>query len=609
MNTCSPDRIITALHEQTELITDIVREEIKDSPNLALRMIPDGGTVARNANNSSVIYGEAKQASVAYNTVDHSARPLEAAGYTHADDFKGRTQNGNNGIFNNLANEYDNSRGQFTIDFAQGYRIRGFDDFELAVDTPIKDARELDRLGKEHIRGYFNGVKNQFTRWGMNNFSDNLLNLVIQHGEANASVIAADQFNVTTNGWQAPPAKRITIHFLQDYRDHIIAEMIGKGFSVSEDWVLEVEMPREDWIDAVRADQINRNLTNGTTQGLTNYNTEWFKDEEGPLRNRQFGVYGGIKCYFNERPIRGYFKKVSTVGDKDNFAFVRVYDWINTMGENGGIVCSTNHDYRKEFIVVDGVKHNMVTLIPHIDPRSFKRYGLMKPLKTIGGDNSGVNYEVKVIDGAFLGCNDFNDKFKLTARHEFRFKALYPEFSGFIAYRHSQRLGYALDVSGRTYASGPDTPAEHEQFQTTGVDDCMAAQCAQCDQVSETTGECVDSESADASVVGLSPAGAVTTVSRSANYDLKLLVSRTGGAAACSVDYTTADGTASAGADYTLTAGTLEWEAGDTAPKEVTIPVLAAATDAQTFTLTISNPVGATLLTGANVTTVTIDVI
>ena len=314
-----------------------------------------------------------------------------------------------------------------------------------------------------------------------------------------------------------------------------------------------------------------------------------------------------VRRYFNERPIRGYFKKVSELNGKDNFAFVRVYDWINTMGENGGIVCSANHDYRKDSLVVDGIKYDMVTLIPHIDPRSFKRYGLMKPLKVIGGDNSGVNYEVKVIDGAFLGCNDFNDKFKLTARHEFRFKALYPEFSGFIAYRHSQRLGYALDVTARNYTAGPDTPADHEQFQTTGVDECMAAECAQCGEVSETTGEWVAPEDADASVLGLSPAGAVTTVSHGADYTVKLLVTRTGGAAACSVDYATANGTATAGSDYTAASGTLEWEAGDTAPKEIEVEVLAAATDTQTFTVTLSGAVGATLLLGAEDVTLTID--
>lgn len=603
MPSCSPDKIVAALHEQTEIITDIVREEIKDSPNFALRMIPDGGTVRRNANNSSVIYGEGKQASVAYNSVSHAARPLESDQGVQGD-FKGRTLHGTNGIFQNLSNDLDDNacHGQFTIDFAQGYRIRGFEDFELAVDTPVKCARELDRLGEQHIRGYFNGVKNQFTRWGMSNFSDNLMNLVIQHGEANASVIAGDQFNVTSGGWQAPPQKRITIHFLQDYRDHIIAEMTGRGFQVPEDWVLEVEMPRQDWIDAVIKDKIERDIT-----GIQYTESEYLKDSEGPMRNRMFSVYGGIKCYFNERPIRGYFKKVSTVGGVDNFAFVRVYDWINTMGENGGIVTSVNHDYRKDSIIVDGIKHDMVTLIPHVDPRSFKRFGLLKPIKPIGGDNAGVNYEVKVIDGANLGCNDFNDKFKLAARHEFRFKAMYPEFSGFIAYRHSQRVGYDLDVTARSYTAGPDTPASAEQFRTTGVDECMTAECAQCDKVSEQDGECVAAEDAESSVLGLSPAGAVTTVSRGEDYSVKLAVTRTGGSAPVSVNYATANGTATAGSDYTATSGTLEWAAGDTDTKYIEILVLAAATDGQTFTLTLSNAVGATILTGANVATLTIE--
>lgn len=604
MPSCSPDKIVAALHEQTNIITDTVREEIKDSTNLALRMIPDGGTVARNANNSSVIYGEAKQAPVAYNSVDHTARPLEAAGYSNTGDFKARSSHGNTGIFNNLANEIDDNacHGQHTIDFAQGYRIRGFEDFELSVDTPVKCARELDRQGPSHIRGYFNGMKNQFTRWGMSNFSDNLINLAILHGEANASVQAADQFNVTAGGWQAPPVHRISIHFLQDYRDYIMAELMGRGMKVSEDWLLEVEMPRQDWIDAVTKDKIERDITG------TQYLNEQFKDTEGAMKGRMYATYGGIKCYFNERPIRGYFKKTGTSAGNDTYAFVRVYDWINTMGENGGVVASVNHDYRRDSIVVDGVKHAMVTLIPHIDPRSFKRYGLLKPIKPVGGDNAGVNYEVKVIDGANLGCNDFNDKFKLAARHEFRFKAMYPEFSGFIAYRHSQREGYVLAVTPRNYTAGTDNPSSPEQFDTQGVDECMSIECAQCDKVSEQDGSCVDPESAEASVVSLSPAGAVDVVTYGEDTTIKIAVTRSGGVgAACSVDYATADGTAAAAEDYTATSGTLSWEAGDTSTKFIEIPLLAAAADGENFTLTLSNAVGASIGTGANVATLTIE--
>jgi hypothetical protein len=596
---CNPEKIIAALYEQTEVITDIVREEIKDSPNLALRMIPDGGVVKRNANNSSVIYGEAKQASVAYNSRDHSERALVEGG-----EFKGRTLHGTNGIFGNLTNDIDDNacHGQHTIDFSQGFRIREFEDFELSLDTPTKCARELDRLGEMHIRGYFNGMKNQFTRWGMANFSDNLLNLVIRHGEANASVLAADQFNVSAGGWQAPPQYRITIHFLQDYRDHIMAELRGRGFTVREDWMLEVEMPRLDWQDAVIKDKIERDITG------TQYLNEQDRDTEGPMKGRQSATYGGIKCYFNETPIRGYFKQTGTSGGNPIYSFVRVYDWKNTLGEDGGLVTGRNHDYRKDSITVDGIKHDMVTLIPHIDARSFKRYGLMKPIKPIGDDNSGVNYAVKVVDGSFIPCNEHNDKFKLVARHEFRFKAKYPEFSGFIAYRHSQRPGYVLEVTERNYSPGPDNFAGPEVFESSDTDACSQAECAQCGKVADHDGQCVAPESVEDSVLGLSPAGTATTVFEGEAYTLRLAVNRTGSTGnAASVTWTSAHVTTD-DTDFLDGTGTLEWEAGDNDPKFIEIDILAtavAATD-QTFTVTLTAPVGATLATGANVTTVTL---
>lgn len=596
---CSPDKIVAALHEQAEIITDIVREKIVQSDRLALRMVPDGGTVKRNANNDTVIYGEARQAPIAYRDMDHSVQPLEAD-----KQFPGRTLHGANGIFENYGNKIDDNacHGQVTIDFSQGYRIRRTVDKGIDLDTPIKCARDLDRLGSSHITGYFNGFKNQFTRFGMDNFADNLLNLCIQYSEANASVLAGNQFNVTAGGWEAPPALRITIHFLQDYRDHIMAELRGRGMEVPEDWMLEVEMPRLDWIDAVHKDQIERNPTG------TSYNLEYLKDAEGAMRGRQFAIYGGIKCYFNETPIRGYFKKTGTLTGNDQFQFVRVYDWVNTIDEEAGLITGVNHDYRKDTITVDGIKYNMVTLIPHIDPRSFKRYGLVKPLKPYGSDNAGVNYEVRVIDGARLGGNDFDDKFKFAARHEFRFKSIYPEFSGFIAYRSAQRVGYELEVVTRDYTSGSGrTDAVAERFAQHGADECMVAGCAECDKIAESDGTCIDEGDATSDTLGLSPAGAVTFVFKGNAFTAKIQVVRTGVASqACSVAYATADVSGSGDA-ITATSGTLEWAAGDLAPKFIEIPVLATADDDDSFTLTLSSPVGATLATGADVATVTIE--
>jgi hypothetical protein len=564
-------------------------------------MVPDGGTVRRHSNQDTIIYGEAKQAPVAYNQLDHSVRDLVSG------EMKGRNLHGVNGIFEADINSIDDNacHGQVTIDFAQGYRRRTTVDYGLDLDTPVKCARELDRLGEAHIRGYFKGMNEQFTRFGLDNYSDNLLNLIIQRSEANASVLAADQFSVSTGGWQAPPLYRITIHFLQDYRDHIMAEMRGRGLEVSEDWQLEVEMPVNDWIDAVRADQLNRNLTNGTTQGTTSYNTEWLKDDEGPMRGRRMGVYGGIKCYFNETPIRGYFKKTgTTAGGADLNRFVRVYDWINSRDEEGGIVTGVNHQYRADTIEVDGIRYPMVTLIPHVDPRSFKRYGLIKPLKPIGGSNAGVNYEVRIIEGARLGCNDFDDKFKLAARHEFRFKSIYPEISGFIAYRHSLRTGYTLAVTPRDYTTGDTKFSSPEQFRSGAPDGCETAECAQCGQVPGDDGQCIDAGDATPAVVGLAPAGAVTVAFRGTAFTLKVAVERsTSFEGAVSVDYATA----SSDDEITATSGTLEWTAGDADVKFIEIPVLATADDADSFTITLSNAVGATIKTGASVSTVTIE--
>lgn len=591
MPSCSPDKIKSALHEEAEIVTDIVREKIVKSDRMALRMIPDGGVVERHDNNDTIIYGEGRQASRAYKTLDHSVKALVSG------EMRGRKENGSSGLFTADINDIsDNAcHGQCEIDFAQGYRRRGTVDYGLDVTTPIKCARELDRLGKEHIRGYFTGFKNQFSMWGLDNFSDNLLNLVIQNSESNASVLGANQFNVTTGGWQAPPVYRISIHFLQDYKDHIKAEMKGRGMEAGENWKLTVEMPLDDWMDAVKADQIARNPTG------TSYNTEVFKDEEGPMRGRQFSDYGGIRCYFTDEPIRGYFVQTAIASGNPVYNFVRVYPWLNKQDEEGGIVTGVNHQYRQDQITVDGVTYDMCTLLPHIDPRSFKRYGLMKPLKPMGGANEGVNYQVKVIDGAHLACNDYDDKFKLVARHEFRFKSIYPEFSGFIAYRHGRRQGYAIAVTPRNYEAGPDTPANVERFDACHDDTgCTTAECAQCGKVPGDDKECVEPSSTSA-VLNLEPCGAIDAIFLGDAFNIVLRVTRTGDtSSAASVAYATANGTATAGADYTATSGTLTWEAGDDAPKEITVPVLAGFAEAvsgtpDTFTVTISSPVGDTL--------------
>jgi len=86
-------------------------------------------------------------------------------------------------------------------------------------------------------------------------------------------------------------------------------------------------------------------------------------------------------------------------------------------------------------------------------------------------------------------------------------------------------------------------------------------------------------------------------------------VTRTGGSAgAVSVDYVTSDGSATAGTDYTFATGTLNWADGDSAAKQIPVPVAGnSVVDAsRTFTVTLSNVLGGATLGAPDNTVVTI---
>ncbi len=584
---CDANKIRAALFEQSQIVTEFVDEKLKRSDRMALRMVPDKGVVERNANNDVVLFGTAKQAPMAYRSQNNAVRALVEG------DMNGRTLAGANGLFDVDINDIDDNacRGGAILDFSQGYRRRGTEDFEIAVESQIICTRELQRMQKPMIRGYFRGLRDNFTQWGFDNFSENLENQLILKSEANTSIVSTD-FNWSTGGWTAPPAYRLSIFHLQEWKRHIRIAMTSKGWDVPMDWMFEIEAPVEDWIEAVAADQIARDPTG------TRYNIQYLKDAEGPMRGKTYDTYGGIKCYFNEKPKRGYFKQTGVSSGNPTYSFVRVYDWKNEPDEIGGLRMVANSEYEQDKIIVDGVVYNMVTLVPHIDRRSFQRFGLGKPVKPEGGANLGTSYNVEVRDGAYIDCNKHNDKFQLVARHEWRLRNLHPEISGYLAYRHSLRPGYTVAVTGRDPLVEGTALVGPQQLPVQGPDACSTANCAQCGQVADDTLQCVEEGAAPHGTLNLNPCGAVASSFLGDAYDIVLHVHRTGDpSSAASVLWASAHVTTS-DTDFLDTSGNLlEWAAGDTTPKEIRIPILAGFTEAtpgtaDTFTVTISSPVG-----------------
>jgi len=77
---------------------------------------------------------------------------------------------------------------------------------------------------------------------------------------------------------------------------------------------------------------------------------------------------------------------------------------------------------------------------------------------------------------------------------------------------------------------------------------------------------------------------------------------------AVGISYSTSDGSATSGSDYTSKSGTLNWSDGDTSTKTISIPITndSAYEGNETFTVTLSNPIGGATLGSPSSTTVTI---
>lgn len=593
---CSFNRLKVGLLEEVKNITDITHETLEESKSYALSRIPEGKLTAQNANLDSIHYRSARQAPIGYKLKNNDPRALVAG------TMVGRDQANNTSIFNTQINNIDenNCAGSCLIDFAQGYRRTQGYKYELSLTTPEYCARDFDRFDAVDFQYWFKEQRNQFTAYGRNNYEENLLNLSIQLGEANTSILGPDQFNVTAGGWQAPPAYFLSIFHLREWRKRLMHNRRNRGLTTPDGWKLEIEAPMEDWFQAVMLDQ-TKNYQWATPDGtpLARVALEPLYDPQDGIRTRAYHDYAGIRCYFSEYPIKGYFRRVAGTGTE--FQFVRVFHYNTVVGEEAGIYDEINHAYFGDHVTVDGVDYDLVIAIPHIDRDSFVRFPMAKPHLAA---SASLNYDVRLIDGARIPCNDYDDKWRMVARHGFGIKNEYPELTGFLVYKAGLVPGYVNTLARRENAAGPQDFAVPQTYANCAPDACATANCAACGQVPNDALQCVASGSLPVEVLNLVPGGAVNTIYEGTPYNLTLNITRTNNLSAATVAYATAAGTATAGTHYTTTSGTATFAAGETS-KQIVVPILSNVTGSnKTFTVTLSSPTGATL--GQSVATVSI---
>jgi len=544
---------ISALHEDMDRVTDLVRDDLEDSNSFVMGLIPDGGDITDNTQTDTIEYTAAKPAYIGYNDRDNSPRALVEGS------MEARAINGSNKSFTTDVNERDPNAcdgGICEFKYAQGFKRYKAKDYERPLETPVFCANNYLRMGDDHVNGFIDGLFESYRKYGMNNFEAELQNRVIEFGQANSSITAGGLV-LTKGGWHAVPESRLTIHHLLEYRDYMEYED-----ALDADGYLVIEAPRQDWFDAVVEHQVRKNNYGNNVQ----YPTEILKDERAELYGRDFHIYENIKCYFNERPVRGFFKPdgVHPVTGRTQLSFTRVFPHKNVVNQEGGLSAEPNHDYNRPEIVVDGVPYKMITLAFHIHETAFKRYRIKEAMKPVGESVVPTNFSITVLDGPWIPNNKMNTQFQLISNHAYRLKCMKTERAGAIAYCHSRPESYIVAPTGTGSFTREDANVYPEAHDKCAPDQGSIDNCNKCGQVANDNHDCVDAPGA--TVLSMEPSGGAVnhlnagepsyvtvTVTRKGVFDLE-----------ATVDYAlTALGVAVAGTNYTDASGTLTFAPGE----------------------------------------------
>ena len=586
-NACGVDRFKAAIFEQKPLIEFEVNENLANRPRYLIQKIADGGEMDPHDNGETLKMRRGFQAPVGYQEVDNSVRPLIEGEQTAQAPCSNASA-----TFGTMINEVDPNacEGVCIVDFAQGFSFEGSQDFELKLGTPIRCIEELARMERRFVAQFLEQEVDSFTDTAFESFDHHLIRTAIERGGANASVKSVNVQPLpvlTEGGWDGPPTHPVSIYFLEHYRRQIIQRLKSAGkLGDTDNFVLEVEMTRGAWRRAKIAEHLERTGAGGYIPGAGDHiriDDSIFK--EGGLMGRAFELWEGkIRVVFNETPIRGFFKPTGSGPDCDqSWTFIRIHHLTNEVNEAAGTSGVYNPAYDYTTVCCDGVDYRVVELIPHIHQDSFKRYGLTKAIGPDGVEAQGNTFQVRLLKDADLSSkecpNDFGTYYTYRARHNFRWRDIYPEFSGFIAHVHTILGGYDIAVDNEvlkvTTGNACATPEVLDNCNERG---CFDENCPEpaCDPADNTT--------------SLSPCGSLLVGYRGEPSLTTLVVDRSDycDSVSAEVSYEAIDGTAIYGTHYQFVdpdgnalpaTGTLTWPAGESGEQQLCVQILAALPD------------------------------
>ena len=491
-----------------------------------------------------------------------------------------------------------NKRGAFGCNIPGSTIYNGYDKFFRTLKGRAWDTDPIcvmDLILKKHTAAYIRMLRTDLPKRAMEQFNRSLVRNVIDGGKYNSSIVSG--FTYAQGVFPARPEGVLDIGYLKRLRTLLAAE----GWN---DMPFEIQVSREGLSAAVQNWKQDHGLDINTT----------------PVANDKIGLegvdvveYEGIRFVLTDRPTRGYL--VPQIGG--GYKFHVINPTIHRAGTGGGIVPEVDPDYFNCFHYCNGQKHELYELHPFIHPRAATREAFAAPQMADKRFSKNLfNFEVNMIDGAYIENNVDNFKFYMRLLHAYAFESLNPELMGGVLSRVSPDQ---INIHAPSCASEVDVysePIEIEKPAGPRADSGTQDECAPCDDPEDPFLDPLPTEDAtcpanDTGVVRFYNCGPIATTKDSGN--LLIAVERVDGTVgAASVDVTVNAGTATDGVDYTDPGSpvTLDWAALENGRKYITIPILPGGAGGLNFSVSLDNAVGAALADGSTTgcTTLQVDI-
>lgn len=565
-------RLKTAIAFESNNILGMSERYLKDASEYHMQRIPQGQ------------FDET--AGVDPRHIRYSSAPLTEHGYeeilTHGQTVGTMESRGCDGAETDLAATVDD-KGAFGCHIPPGSRIRGgYDEFRRTMkgkawETEPFCAFDLMLKGPGHARAFVEMLRRDLPRRGKEGFCYALERNVMDSGKYNLAIHAG--FQLQEGGFYAPPTGVLEIGYLKRLRSIVVAEGWTGPF--------EIEVSREALAIAVQNWKADHNLT---------INTNPVSNDGIGLEGREVVEFEGIHFVITDLPTRGYLRVTPT-----GHEFVRVLPTQPKVGTGAGVVTETNPDYWACRTVCDGITYELYEVAWFIHSTFAVREALGAfGVAGVGFDAMQFNFQVNLIDGPYLDCNEDNFKGKFRILHAYAFSPRNPELGGAILYRAQPDIIRVHEPTCETET----LPAESEVVPAQPVppthDACSEVACDECDDYetpvdpSPTEDEpCPENGAGTLTFLDCGPVATTKGVG-----SIFVTVERVGGTSGgASVRVDTADDTAADGVDYTAVAAEfLYWGDGEGGQKTVEIDIDPTGLGAGLiFDVNLTNAVGAAI--------------